>query len=515
MRNEYRSTHLSIASLALSAWFLVASVGCSPSSPGGSNGSGTIVWKAQSLSVYKAGLAVRDITPDASLIDSGQINLAGYAQRNKAAIGVIDPISVRAVVLQDALGEKVVLIALDVLAIRPEFSAAIRWALSQSLGVSDERILINVSHTHNAPVCRDFCVFPDGDQIPNGEYMRFLKNQVIQAAQAANDSLESVFIYSGTGKTDIGANRHSGLTYYDSTVDVLSIRRSDGSTKGTLFFHGCHPVKGGPLLQISADYPGAARAQLEADLGGTAVFFQGFGGDVNPSHAAPDFRSLGRRLAHQVEDVLNSDGLQPLHGAIDAKHLTLTLKLDTPAIPPDSTDASRQRWITLMQDPVAAAPAEVTELQTIRIGDDDGGWRIAASSHEVVGEWAPWVRSRWPTDHVVVMGYSNSVLSYLPNAKILGMSTLLTFPDKQNYEGSDSFEWYGLRGPLDRSVDQVYLAGWSSLASPDGGGAPETSRTYVDESVEEGEHACPGQAASDTVSHADHLADDDEISQVE
>lgn len=412
------------------------------------------------------GVATRDITPAASLINQHQIYLAGYGGRMGAANGVSDPISARAVVLRDAAGTKVVLITLDLLAIRPDFTASLRDALARSLGTSDEQVLVNVSHTHNAPVTRDFYVFPVGDEVPNSAYVAFLKRRILDAVDDANTSLEPVELYAGAGKTDIGVNRHRGFAYYDSTFDVLRAVRADGSNKAILVFHGCHPIKRGQRIQISADFPGFMRSQLEADLGGTALFFQGFGGDVNPSNVEPDVESLGQRLARQVETLLAHGAPRALSGTIDAQHTLLSLALQSPPIPAASSDPSMQRWIELMANPVAAAPEELTELQTIRIGSGDRSWRIAASSHEVVGEWAPLIRSLWPKDHVAVAGYSNSVLSYLPHAQMLELSSLQSFPDGANYEGSESFKWYGLRGPLDPRVDRDYLRAWSTLASP-------------------------------------------------
>jgi neutral ceramidase len=65
---------------------------------------------------------------------------------------------------------------------------------------------------------------------------------------------------------------------------VLVVRIDDpaGSPLGVIYGFGCHPVVLGPdNREVSADWPGAAAAILDAELG-HSVFLQGSCADVNP-----------------------------------------------------------------------------------------------------------------------------------------------------------------------------------------------------------------------------------------
>jgi hypothetical protein len=64
---------------------------------------------------------------------------------------------------------------------------------------------------------------------------------------------------------------------------VLRIDRLDGSIFATFFHYACHATAlDGQRGLISPDYPGVARALIDATLDGTSLYLPGCGGDLRP-----------------------------------------------------------------------------------------------------------------------------------------------------------------------------------------------------------------------------------------
>src|SRR5579862_5837751 len=95
---------------------------------------------------WKAGAASIDITPQES------IWLAGYGNRTKPSEGVLQKIHAKALVLEDETGSKTVLITSDLLGFVKEVSDPIAARVSKKYGIPRERLALNASHTHSAPV---------------------------------------------------------------------------------------------------------------------------------------------------------------------------------------------------------------------------------------------------------------------------------------------------------------------------------------------------------------------------
>jgi hypothetical protein len=68
----------------------------------------------------------------------------------------------------------------------------------------------------------------------------------------------------------------------------------DGKRIATHVNYGCHPTTLGPDNNLySADYPGVVCAEVEAAVGGVAIFSTGPQGDVNPGGYSPEGSMVG------------------------------------------------------------------------------------------------------------------------------------------------------------------------------------------------------------------------------
>ncbi|MBI3696108.1 MAG: neutral/alkaline non-lysosomal ceramidase N-terminal domain-containing protein, partial [Acidobacteria bacterium] len=95
---------------------------------------------------WKAGVAKVKITPAES------IWLAGYGARTKPSEGVLQDIYAKALAIQDAQGNTSVLVTADLLGFNRQMSDAIAEGVRKKYGLSRDRLVLNASHTHSAPV---------------------------------------------------------------------------------------------------------------------------------------------------------------------------------------------------------------------------------------------------------------------------------------------------------------------------------------------------------------------------
>jgi hypothetical protein len=423
------------------------------------------------MSSYLVGVATREITPSADLIAAGRIFLWGYGHRANPSLTVRDAISARALAISDEDGATVILVALDICAIDAAFTQAIRARVQASRGISPEQIALNVSHTHNAPVTIAIPTWNPGVDRPDPDYLAFLADQIVAAIEEAIDSRQPATVSFARGRSTIGFNRHfrdDANAAYDRTLDVIRAAGADENVIAVAFFHGCHPVTLMLSDDISADFPGVARNVIEEAVGGTALFFQGYAGTINP--AVNDVTATGRQLGQDVITLLRGP-LDDLAGPVEGQ-------LGEVAIPLQPLDAAQlekarseggfnlKRWAESIRSLGNAVPTSLpTPLQALRVGVAPNEWRVIATAHEIVAEFAAPVRAIWPYARLSLMGYSNSQRSYLPTRSVLA-NPPCTFPFCNNYEGGVAFVWYGHRAPVTDEVDEIFLDANIQLLDP-------------------------------------------------
>lgn len=414
---------------------------------------------------YQIGIAVRDITPYESWIRAGSIFLWGFASRTQPCNGIYQPISARVLVVKDVNRNCVVLASVDLCAIDPAMTMAIRQRVSQAHNILPDSVLINVSHTHGAPTTLQMPTWQTGFDCPNPLYSQFVEDQVVGTIDDAFNNLCPGRIHFGRGQTDIGFDRHFGKSASpDPILDVIRVSGGDGNTLGVAFFTACHPVCLGNFNQVYADFPGFARERIEAETGGTALFFQGYGGTCNPK--ALDAATTGEALAGDVLSILNQP-LQEIEGSLSATCAWLNLPFQsfpTHEVLQRARSAGGMfaRWADAMEASDHSRQGSLpVELQGIRIGLPPTDCYLAASAHEVSSDLAEPVRNLRPAKRITTVGYCNSQHSYLPSDDVLKQPVSCnTFPFcEDNYEGGVSFAWYGKHAPLKTGVDEVfYLA---------------------------------------------------------
>lgn len=240
------------------------------------------------------GVAREDITPPVGIFCRNW-----GAAKHDAATGIHRPLALTALTLQESAPSKpLVLIDTDL-----GWFADLRFArrflghLRDSLGLSPERLIFGMSHTHSAPPLlveaepewegRELLA-PYTEQVHDAA-VRAVKNALAQAQPA---TLEW-----HTGHCTLASNRdlpegkriivgYNPAKPADDTLLVGRISRPDGSILATLANYACHPTTlAWENALISPDYVGAMRETVERHTeNAPALFLQGASGELAPRH---------------------------------------------------------------------------------------------------------------------------------------------------------------------------------------------------------------------------------------
>lgn len=231
---------------------------------------------------FHAGAAKRDVTPS---LDR-PVFIAGFGN-NRTALGIHDPIWVRCLALSD--GKKTVaLVGVDFLGFFYEPDVlAVRERVRQ-LTKRPISVLIAATHNHEGPDTLGLWG-PTPLQTGRDErYMTWVREQMAQCIRDAVNNLEpATLTLAKDDRAELAALQWDTRLPHvkDHTLLVLqAVSRKTGKTIGTLVNWANHPeVLGSQNRLLSADFCWALYEQLEATMGGVAVFWNGaIGGLITP-----------------------------------------------------------------------------------------------------------------------------------------------------------------------------------------------------------------------------------------
>jgi hypothetical protein len=296
-----------------------------------------------------------DITPPAG------VDLTGFIAREGPCVGMLDPLQARALVFEDATGQRAALVTCDLLGLGRHLVARVRQRVAGATGIPPEGQLFNCSHTHSGPETGVLTTVG----APDPAYLAVLEERLFAVLSAAARVLVPVRLR--VASTDVPDGLAINRVFrrvdhperYDRQLTAIRVEQvADGTPLATVVAFACHAVSlGSTERHAAADFVGPLRRELEGDgAGGTGpvLYVNGCGGDVNP--AGMDARgreaceALGRGLASATRKALASlgDGLS----------------VDDPVAaasgdPPGDRVGMAQEWVTLpfqpLRSPVAAA----------------------------------------------------------------------------------------------------------------------------------------------------------------
>jgi hypothetical protein len=409
---------------------------------------------AEPHAAFKAGVAVQVITP------AEPMWMAGYGNRNKPAEGKVHDLHVKALALEDPAGGKLVLLTSDLVGVPRSLTEEVAEAVRKRAGLSRERLLLTVSHTHCGPVLRDSLSdmydMPEEEAKKIGPYTEQLRGWMIDVIVKALDDLKPARLSIGNGSAGFAVNRReptpNGIINgtnpkgpVDHDVPVLRVETPEGKLRAVVFGYACHNTTM-QFYQWCGDYAGFAQAYLEEKHpGATALFWIGCGADANPLPRSKIelCQKYGRELADAVEAVL-ADKMTPVTEKCVARYATVSLPFDE--LPP------RDKWTAdLLSKQFAVRKRAERLLKVLDRGSkiDDHYphypvqvWRLGdevlwvALGGEVVVDYKLRLAKEITDRRALwVTGYANDVMAYIPSARVLR---------EGGYEADSSMIYYGM-----------------------------------------------------------------------
>jgi plasmid stabilization system protein ParE len=412
---------------------------------------------------WKVGIARTEITP------RQPVWMAGYAARKHPSEGTVHPLWAKALVVEDARGERAVIVTSDLIGSVRELSDAIGDGVQQRTGIPRERIVLNASHTHCGPVvlgCADIAHHMEAEDVARAAaYRDELQHKVIRLIEEACAGVQPANLAFGEGTAPFATNRRKIQSQkyvigpnpqgpVDRRVPVLRVTDENDRPLAVLFGYACHNTTlGGDFYRFNGDYAGFAQVELEAEHPGvTAMFMAGCGADANPQprgkleHA----QQHGKELAEAVDRVLAGEMCRvrgPLAVAMD--------RVDLPFVDPPSKrdlEARRGEGNVYQQRLTELLLKRIDErgqvdtcypypVQVVRFGRD---LALVALAGEVVVDYPIRLHQELDVEHLWVAGYTNEVFAYVPSERILS---------EGGYEGGGAMVYFGWHGPFRPGVE--------------------------------------------------------------
>lgn len=404
--------------------------------------------------------------------------MAGYAARTKPAEGKIHDLFAKVLIIEDAKGQKVVLITTDLIGITPALREPIAASLESEYQIPSAALLMNASHTHCGPELREKKASRRGLGGERGaearEYTQSIVKKIVKLVGATLPRLEPAIVKYSYGRAGFVMNRRfptpNGVVNsphpegpVDQRVPVLSVERPDGSVMAALFGYACHNTTLS-FYQFCGDYAGFAQEYLEADHPGmVALFMMGCGGDQNPypRRSLDLAKQHGRALANAVETALSVKQPRLIHGPLGIAMDDVELEFTTPPSR-DELLKSKETGNKYEKSHAIRLLAQLDErggiqtqyafpLQVIQFGND---MTLVAICGETVVDYSLRLQSELKSGFGVVedvepvvwvAGYSNHVFGYLPSLRVL---------KEGGYEGARAMIYTSYPGPFTDSVEK-------------------------------------------------------------
>ncbi len=415
----------------------------------------------------RAGVARVDITP------SGPIWMSGYASRTHASTGVAQRLWAKALAIADSQNNSIVIITTDLVGLPRSITDLVAARIQKAHGLDRSRLLFNSSHTHAGPVVQGnlmtmFDLSPE-DAARVDEYGRKLSSDLFNVIAAALGDLAPAEVAYASGRVGFATNRRhpapNGIRLegnpagpVDHSVPVLRVTSPDGKLRAVLFGYACHGTTlGGDFYEIDGDYAGYAQSDFEAaHPGATALFMILCAGDQNPNPRGTLAlaEQHGKALAGEVSRVIRGK-MTPVGGPVRtaftitelqfAPHTREQYEHELASANPAAVRRA-QKMLRSYNDglPIRRTPYPV---QAVRFDRD---LTILALGGEVVVEYALRAKREFPREPLIVAGYSNDVMCYIPTRRMLS---------EGGYEVKDSMIYYGQPGPFAEDVeDRIFAA---------------------------------------------------------
>ena len=382
----------------------------------------------------KAGAAAAVLAADDAMVIGGGIG-PGKAQGQEGELRA------SAVVVEDPHGERVALVACDVLMIDRDVLDRAARRIEAATGIPFDHILINATHTHHAPTTvtihgyeREEGVHPSGrGQDRRGRRRRPPSGSAPPTFRFRLGEESSV----GQEQPAAAGRRHDLLGRAarrrrpaDRAVRPraarLAFRRPDGALEAVLFNHSTHTIGTHKPGVRSPSFYGLAAQELEKEKGGTFLFFEGASGsthnlDVTAAEATFRIRqAVDRRRSEQARTGRSIGSGRPARRstvrvrqfdeAKDERRSPPTARSGSPTRRPPSRSSRSSATCGRSSRP-SRARSRKTWVQAIVIGDV-ALVGVPGEFFTVLGQE---IKRRSPYRYTYVFELANDYIGYIPD----------------------------------------------------------------------------------------------------
>lgn len=389
---------------------------------------GTAAW-ADELHV---GAAKVNLTADDSMVISGGIG-PHYSKGQEGELRTV------AVVVAKDPGQRVAIVACDVLFVTADLVDAAVAKAAKATGIPPGNILVNATHTHHAPSTTTVHGYRR-DEV----FCRRLQDGILKAIIDANAALEGgecqAYFQLGREET-FGQNSRMLLSDqtifwvgdfsdavrptgpFDPDLPVLAFRCQGGQLRATVFGHSTHTI--GTLRNNvrSPSIYGLAAQRLEQKLGGAVCFLEGASGSTHNLRVAPD-KAIDRMQA-AVRDALKHaaplsvDCVAALKRPFKFKVRTFNEAVEDEKVVsycrkriPNDADRNIDVFRGMRRALVALQGKDRTSsIQVVQIGDV----AIVGLPAEYFTSLGMDIKRRSPFPHTIIAELANDWIGYLPD----------------------------------------------------------------------------------------------------
>jgi hypothetical protein len=385
---------------------------------------------------FRAGAAVRVITPDPLLPVSGGIGMPKPAKEKKGDLFI------RAIVFEKN-GTKVAIVSIDNLGWPSALGDQARALVKN---IPAQNILIGATHTHSAP---DAYGFPDetGKSYADMAYLSKCVSLMAEAIQEADKNLQpatlKVAVAEAKGKI---AYNYYAPELYDPRCGVMQAVGETGPKKGqviaTLVNYAIHPeVLGSGRGILSPDLCGPLYTRIESRAGGVALFMNGAqGGMVTADTRIGDGKEETNTWeeCERIGNLLGDEALRIIGTAKADSNPELACSASVVKFPIDS---EIMRFI-LKNSPLKMNASTDNTISTVVNYLKIGSARVLTIPGEALPNIGFYVKRKMNTPNTFLFGLTNDAFGYM-----------LTSVDFQSYKRYD----YVSRTSLGEKTGDIYI----------------------------------------------------------
>lgn len=404
-------------------------------------------------SPWKAGVAKVVITPEKG------VWLAGYGSK-RSPDGKLHDLWMKALALEDAAGERAVLVTSDFQGVPKGMSDEAFERIQKKFGLERRQIMFTFSHNHCGPRLGvdlvDYYPVEQEQVALVNEYTELMIERLVEVVGEALAKLAPAELRIGEGRATFAVNRRNnreadvpsmiekGIPLagpVDHSVPVMTVTDDQGRLHAILFGYACHPTTLS-FFTWCGDYPGFAQLELERNHpGATAMFVNTCGGDQNPlpRRTVELCERYGHLLAAGVDEALRqplrrvSSDLESAFEYVELPYLNVVSRAELEAFQKDS-HVIRARWAArLLKELDAGVKFEASypyPIHAMRLGRE---MLVIGQGAETVVDYALRFKREFGSG-TWVLGYVDDMISYIPSRRVW---------EEGGYEGGSNLFEYG------------------------------------------------------------------------